>query len=106
MRQPSCHTQRLAWTGGLLSLLVGGAAVAEYPVAGTQPDARPAGAPRITTVTHDQAWFARALHGVSAPYPPSLGFLDSQGNWYTPFNRPGMLPPYDIRGWHAAPAPR
>jgi hypothetical protein len=106
MRQPSCHTQRLAWTGGLLSLLVGGAAVAEYPVAGTQPYARPVGAPRITTVTHDQAWFARALHGVSAPYPPSLGFLDSQGNWYTPFNRPGMLPPYDIRGWHAAPAPR
>jgi len=106
MRQPSCHTQRLAWTGGLLSLLVGGAAVAEYPVAGTQPYARPVGAPTITTVAHDRSWYERALHGVSQPHPASLRWLDSQGNWYTPFNRPGMLPPYDIRGWHAAPAPR
>ena len=106
MRQPSCHTQRLAWIGGLLSLLVGGAAVAEYPVAGTQPYARPVGAPTITTVTHDRGWYERALHGVSQPHPASLRWLDSQGNWYTPFNRPGMLPPYDIRGWHAAPAPR
>jgi hypothetical protein len=37
---------------------------------------------------------------VSQPYPASLRFLEDQGNWYTPFNRPGMLPPYDIRGWH------
>ena len=105
MKQSSCQPGHLAWMVASLAL-VAGAARAEYPVAGTQPDARPAGAPRITTVTHDQAWFARALHGVSQPHPASLRWLDSQGNWYTPFNRPGMLPPYDIRGWHAAPAPR
>ncbi len=24
----------------------------------------------------------------------------SQGEWYTPFSRPGMPGPYDLRGWH------
>lgn len=71
-----------------------------YPIAGTAPYERPAGAPRIEAVKKDQAWYANALHGVSKPYPKSLYFLDNQGNWYTPFNRPGMLPPYDLRGWH------
>ena len=28
------------------------------------------------------------------------GFLEDQGNWYTPFNHPGMTGRYDIRGWH------
>ena len=106
MQQPSCHSQRLAWIGGLLSLLVAGAAAAEFPIAGTQPDRRPVGAPTITTVDHDKAWFARALHGISQPIPASLRWLDNQGNWYTPFNRPGMPGRYDIRGWHSAPAPR
>lgn len=105
MRQLSCQTKRLAWIGGLLSLLASGA-FAEYPVAGTQPDARPVGAPRITAVTQDAAWWERALFGVSQPFPTSLLFLNSQGAWYTPFNRPGMLGRYDIRGWHAAPARR
>jgi hypothetical protein len=71
-----------------------------YPIAGTAPYQRPAGAPSITSVRHDPAWYAAALTGVSQPYPASLRFLEDQGNWYTPFNRPGMLPPYDIRGWH------
>lgn len=69
-------------------------------IAGTQPSQRPAGAPVILEVHRSPEWFQRALTGVSAPYPMSLRFLDSQGNWYTPFTRPGMLPPYDIRGWH------
>ena len=71
-----------------------------YPVAGTTPWQRPAGAPTIEWVHHDRSWYQRALTGISPPYPRSLYFLDNQGNWYTPFNHPGMLPPYDIRGWH------
>lgn len=73
---------------------------AEYPIAGVQPDQRPEEAPRITEVQHDQAWYHRALHGVSEPWPSSLLFLDHQGDWYTPFNRPGMPGRYDIRGWY------
>lgn len=82
--------------------LVGAAsmAAAEYPIAGTAPYQRPEGAPTITAVDHTEAWRDQALTGVSKPYPASLGFLNDQGNWYTPFNTPGMFPPYDIRGWH------
>ncbi len=73
---------------------------ADNPIAGTTPWQRPAGAPVITSVDHDSAWFQRALTGISRPYPSSLRFLDDQGNWYTPFNHPGMTGLYDIRGWH------
>jgi hypothetical protein len=73
---------------------------ADNPIAGTTPWQRPTGAPVITSVDHDSAWFRRALTGISRPYPSSLRFLDDQGNWYTPFNRAGMTGPYDIRGWH------
>lgn len=73
---------------------------AEYPVAGTMPWQRPPGAPVITSVDHPGAWYTAALHGVTRPYPYSLRFLEDQGNWHTPFNRPGMPGPYDIRGWH------
>ena len=92
-----------------ISLLIGGlalgptatfAAEGDFPIAGTAPYQRPAGAPVIAHVSHDPAWFAFALTGVSQPYPDSLVFLRNQGNWYTPFDRPGMLPPYDLRGWH------
>lgn len=76
------------------------AAAPNFPIAGTAPSLRPAGAPVIASVQHDPAWFAAALTGVSQPYPVSLRFLEDQGDWYTPFNRPGMLPPYDLRGWH------
>lgn len=106
MQQLTCQTKRFAWIVGILSLLGSGLGVAEPPIAGTQPYARPAGAPQITSVTRDQAWLQRAMHGISQPHPQSLRWLDDQGNWYTPFNRPGMPPPYDIRGWHAAPAKR
>jgi hypothetical protein len=73
---------------------------AEYPVAGINPSQRPHGAPVIEWVRHDKGWFVQALTGVQKPYPKSLYFLDNQGYWYTPFNRPGMLGKYDIRGWH------
>jgi hypothetical protein len=70
------------------------------PIAGTNPSQRPLGAPMIQTVQRDPSWYATALTGISKPYPDSLRFLEYQGNWYTPFNRPGMPGPYDIRGWH------
>ena len=72
----------------------------EYPIAGTQPSQRPQGAPVIQQVQRDPGWYNRALTGISMPYPNSLRFLENQGNWYTPFDRPGMHSPYDIRGWY------
>ena len=71
-----------------------------YPIAGTQPNARPVGAPVITEVHHDGAWYTQALTGINRPYPNSLKFLENQGNWYTPFNHPGKPDGYDIRGWY------
>ena len=75
-----------------------------FPIAGTQPSHRPAGAPTITEVVKPDGWYTQALTGISEPFPSSLRFLEDQGNWYTPFNRPGMLAPYDIRGWHEDPS--
>ena len=92
--------RRLIWTmfvvtGGVIS-----ATAAAYPIAGLQPDRRPAGAPVIEWVHHDRSWYEHALTGISRPYPKSLYFLDNQGYWYTPFIHPGMNGYYDIRGWH------
>ena len=72
-----------------------------YPVAGLTPGARPKGAPTVTVFERPPEWRAKALKGVSEPYPAGLGFLDNQGAWYTPFNRAGMPGPYDLRGLHA-----
>lgn len=71
-----------------------------YPVQGFTPHQRPEGAPFIDTVEKSAEWYSRALTGLQPPYPSSFRFLEDQGNWYTPFNRPGMTGPYDIRGWH------
>lgn len=71
-----------------------------FPIAGLNPSERPAGAPEILTVVRSPQWFRDALTGVTQPYPKSLGFLEDQGNWYTPFIEPGMTGPYDIRNWH------
>ena len=73
---------------------------AQYPVAGVTPNERPANAPVITEFDKSKSWYEEALHGVVRPYPTSLRFLEDQGAWHTPFNRPGMPPPYDIRGWY------
>lgn len=86
-----------------LVLLLGSAAAVEgsgYPIAGSAPAQRPQGAPQIVAVDRSGAWYTEALHGVSKPYPYSLRFLENQGNWYTPFSRPGAPGRYDIRGWH------
>ena len=80
----------------LVSTLVGAA----YPGVGLNPDRRPDGAPVIEWVKHDRAWYQQALTGINPPYPKSLYFLDNQGDWYTPFSRPGMPGYYDLRGWY------
>jgi len=72
----------------------------QYPIAGVTPYQRPTNAPMITVFKKDKIWYDEALHGVTRPYPSSLRFLEDQGAWSTPFNKPGMPTPYDIRGWH------
>lgn len=89
----------LAVTGLSFSGIAMGATDSLF-IAGVKPDQRPENAPVIMEVRKDNAWYAKALTGISQPFPNSLRFLDDQGNWYTPFNRPGMTGPYDIRGWH------
>lgn len=91
----------------VLLCLLGASAQAQspYPIAGVTPDARPQGAPTITEVVRDKAWRQRYLSGVVEPYTNIPGLTD-QGAWYTPFNRPGMPPPYDLRGWHASKGKR
>lgn len=86
----------------LPAILLAGVAVAEtaVPVAGLQPDARPAGAPVIVSFEQTANWKARALAGIS-PSPTGLDFLRDQGAWYTPFIHPNSTGRYDIRGLHA-----
>ncbi len=92
----------LAASAITLALLCPGPAAAESEpaVAGVEPSRRPEGAPVQTATVKDAAWYRQALAGVSRPYPASLRFLEDQGGWHTPFNRPGMTGPYDIRNWH------
>jgi hypothetical protein len=70
-------------------------------VAGTAPAERPAGAPKLDKYEKPHGWYSRALSGLQPPYPASLGFLEDQQGWFTPFDHPGMTGPYDIRNWHA-----
>ncbi len=86
--------------GSLCGVFLTFSVLAEYPIAGIEPSQRPQGAPVIEWVHHDESWFQYALTGIQPAYPRSLYFLDNQGDWYTPFNRPGMTGRYDIRGWH------
>ncbi len=72
-----------------------------YPVSGLVPYERPKDAPVIRAFDATPDWRKKALTGVAEPYPAGLDFLNSQGAWYTPFTRPGMTSPYDLRGWHA-----
>ena len=87
---------------GFLLIFTHGAISSEtYPIAGTQPDARPTNAPIAPPLEKTTAWYSHAVSGVEEPYPASLQFLETQGKWYTPFTLPGMTGRYDIRGWHA-----
>jgi len=69
-------------------------------VVGLTPNQRPADAPVIREFMPSANWRSQSLVGISEPIPESLDFLDSQGAWYTPFNRPGMLGYYDLRNMH------
>jgi cytochrome c2 len=70
-------------------------------VAGEAPSVRPPWAPMLKEFKKDEAWYEKALSGLSEPYPPSFRFLEDQGGWHTPFNHPGMTGPHDLRNWHA-----
>ena len=78
------------------------ACAAEYPIAGLVPDRRPESAPTIVNFVQPSGWERRFFHGVGDPRPQSLSWSADQGGWYTPFDRPGMRGPYDIRNWHGS----
>lgn len=84
----------------LLLLQWAGVAVAADPVfvSGLRPDRRPEGFPSISVSPPVDV--AAALTGIPAADPAAFGWLASQGAWFTPFVRPGMPGPYDVRGWH------
>lgn len=97
-------TSVAARAGAFVALLAAGAlqVAAQDFVGGTTPDRRPAGAPSIKSFERTPDWLAKARLGITEPYPTSLRFLEDQGGWFTPFTRPNMAGPYDIRGFHAA----
>ena len=70
------------------------------PIAGLAPYERPAGAPTIRSAPKNLETTARRTTGVAKPLPDGLEWLKDQGAWYTPFDRPGMVSYYDVRGWH------
>jgi hypothetical protein len=94
--------QSVAAVFGAMFVMAPASILADEFIAGVEPSQRPAGAPVIASFNKDAAWYRHALSGVVAPYPPSLRFLENQGAWYTPFNRPGLTGPYDIRNWHGS----
>ena len=86
--------------GFLFAALTSSVAASDFLITGSNPSQRLVNAPVITWVQHNPEWYAKALTGVSKPYPFSLLFLENQGNWHTPFVHRGMPPPYDLRGWY------
>lgn len=100
VRRAFTSSLAIAFSLALAGLPVPAAIAEEVFVAGVAPDRRPEGAPRVLAPLRPQAWYVAAVKGVEPPYPHSLFFLDNQGDWYTPFNRPGLLDRYDIRGLH------
>lgn len=73
------------------------------PIAGLTPDQRPVGAPVLRSVVRTPEQAGKTTRGVDRPLPSGLEWLKDQGAWYTPFDRPGMVGYYDLRGWHGAP---
>ena len=79
------------------SLTAGAAEPSPY-IAGVTPDHRRTDVPVIKEAPpFDEQ---RAFRGIEQPYPASLSVFRDQGAWYTPFTLPGMIGPYDIRGYH------
>lgn len=85
-----------------LSLPSSGADFATMAMAGLTPYERPAGAPAVKSVSRTPEQTARGTAGIGQPMPPGIEWLKDQGAWYTPFERPGMVGYYDLRGWHGA----
>jgi hypothetical protein len=88
---------------GLAGCVVGVAAQTQTAgyVAGLHPDRRPDMAPRLDEAaarTPDQ--FARVLRGIDKPVPGNVQSIAATGNWWVPLRQPGMMGPYDLRGWH------
>jgi len=104
MSRQGCSRSVAVRAGAVVVLLAMGATqvAAQDFVGGTTPDRRPVGAPSIKAFERTPDWLARARLGIAEPYPASLKFLEDQGGWFTPFTRPNMPGPYDLRGLHAA----
>ena len=52
-----------------------------------------------------EAGRALFLRGIEGQPPGNVTTIVTTGNWFVPMRHPGLTPPYDLRGWHAAPAP-
>lgn len=91
----------LLFAVGALGAAMSPAVAEPFPIAGLTPDRRPEGAPVIREFDRPKKWEQGFFHGISKPYP-HLEWVADQGPWFTPFNRPGMTSPYDLRGWHRA----
>jgi hypothetical protein len=48
---------------------------------------------------------AQFLRGIEGQPPGNVTTIVATGQWYVPMRHPGMPAPYDLRGWHASPAP-
>lgn len=72
-------------------------------VAGLHPDRRPDGAPQVAQQPADPQALARSLRGIEGQPPGNVEAIAATGAWWVPLRGPGMTPPYDPRGWHAAP---
>ena len=94
----------LFFTLGLMACAGNVAAQNGGYVAGLQPDRRPDTAPRVTEAVRTPEQLEQALHGIEKPVPGNVESIAATGNWWVPLRRPGMNEPYDLRGWHSAPA--
>lgn len=72
------------------------------PVAGLQPDRRPDAAPVVRNDLVDASIKQARLIGITTPWPGNVERIAEQGAWYSPMFRPGMVGPYDLRGWHTS----
>jgi hypothetical protein len=70
-----------------------------------QPDRRPPGAPVKTEASFTPEQMAQFLRGIEGTPPGNVTTIVATGQWFVPMRHPGATPPYDLRGWHATPAP-
>ncbi|MCL2874900.1 MAG: hypothetical protein FWF12_01125 [Betaproteobacteria bacterium] len=70
-------------------------------VAGLHPDWRPDEAVQLAQSTLAPEQLERALHGIDRPVSGNVELIAATGRWWVPLRRPGMTPPYDLRGWHS-----